>query len=510
MIARFVRYLGVLMSGPNDALAVLFALRLEDGRRWREAATDWQLADAVAVLGDDRTQNLHWFSRPKGASKSTDLSAFSISWLLTEAPPLAEGFAAAADEEQANRLLDKARGFVARTPELQGRVKVEARRIVGPNGARVQALAADVAGSEGLLSPWVVIDELPNWATTSSARAMWTSLVSAIPKWKRMRLTVIGHAGDPAHWSYKQLQNARSSPRWNVHEIPGPLEWLSAEDLEEQRRLLLPSEYARRHDNLWTASEDRLASVDDLRECVTHDGPLPARDGTTYIAGLDLGVKRDSTVLAICHAEGRGDDRRVVVDRVQAWTPTKTQPVDLAVVEEGVRTAAREYRHCRIVCDPWQALLLCRNLRATGVAVDEFAFSASSVGRIALNLFNLLRDRRIGLPDDPELLDELANVRLRQTSPGVVRLDHDSDRHDDRAVAVALAAYQLADRGPTGPSTTSARAARRTPMTSGIGERREVTSARPQLSTGRSVQERLLRASGIDPRELRRKGRFGG
>jgi phage terminase large subunit-like protein len=504
---RFVHYLEVSMSGLNDALAVLFALRLEDDRRWREAAADWQLADAVAVLGSDREQCLHWFSRPKGASKSTDLAGFSIAWLVTEAPALSEGFAVAADEEQANRLLDKARGFVARTPELQGRVKVEARRIVGPNGARVQALAADVAGSEGLLTPWVVLDELPNWLSTNSARAMWTSIVSAIPKWKGMRLTVIGHAGDPAHWSYRQLEGARSSAQWNVHEIPGPLEWVSEADLQEQRRLLLPSEYARRHENLWVASEDRLASLDDLRECVTHDGPLAPRDGVRYVAGLDLGVKRDSTVLAVCHAEGRGDDRRVVVDRVQAFTPTRSQPVDLAVVEEAVRTVAREYRHAQIIMDPWQGLLLARNLRSSGVRVEEFTFSAGSVGRIALTLFNLLRDRRIALPDDADLLDELANVRLRQTSPGVVRLDHDSDRHDDRAVAVALAAHQLADRGPVGPTTTSAQAARRTRFVSSVGESRPVSSVTPRLSGG-SQQEKYLKAAGMDPCLLRRKGRF--
>jgi hypothetical protein len=37
------------------------------------------------------------------------------------------------------------------------------------------------------------------------------------------------------------------------------------------------------------------------------------------------------------------------------------------------------------------------------------------------------------------LLDELRNVRLRETTtPNVYRLDHDSSRHDDRAIALAL------------------------------------------------------------------------
>jgi hypothetical protein len=48
------------------------------------------------------------------------------------------------------------------------------------------------------------------------------------------------------------------------------------------------------------------------------------------------------------------------------------------------------------------------------------------------------------LPDDEALIDELANLRLRETSPGVLRIDHLPDKHDDRGIALALAAYRLA------------------------------------------------------------------
>jgi hypothetical protein len=55
------------------------------------------------------------------------------------------------------------------------------------------------------------------------------------------------------------------------------------------------------------------------------------------------------------------------------------------------------------------------------VSMEEFTFSSASVGRLASTLHLLLRNRRLALPDDPELLEELANVRLRETSPGVIR-----------------------------------------------------------------------------------------
>lgn len=69
----------------------------------------------------------------------------------------------------------------------------------------------------------------------------------------------------------------------------------------------------------------------------------------------------------------------------------------------------------------------------------EHQFSAQSNAKVALNLHRLVRERRLLLPDDPELLDELANVRLRETSPGVYRLDHEVGAHDDGAVALGIA-----------------------------------------------------------------------
>jgi phage FluMu gp28-like protein len=69
-----------------------------------------------------------------------------------------------------------------------------------------------------------------------------------------------------------------------------------------------------------------------------------------------------------------------------------------------------------------------------------------SNAELALTLHNLLRERLIVLPDDAQLRDELANVRLRETSPGVYRLDHDQGRHDDRAIALGLAAFDLTRR----------------------------------------------------------------
>ncbi len=37
-------------------------------------------------------------------------------------------------------------------------------------------------------------------------------------------------------------------------------------------------------------------------------------------------------------------------------------------------------------------------------------------------------------------------MRLRESTPGVYRLDHDANQHDDRAIALGLAADELLRR----------------------------------------------------------------
>jgi hypothetical protein len=72
-----------------------------------------------------------------------------------------------------------------------------------------------------------------------------------------------------------------------------------------------------------------------------------------------------------------------------------------------------------------------------------------------MTLHLLLREHRLALPDDAELLDELGTVRLRESTPGVYRLDHDANSHDDRAVALGLAALALTERTEGRASVTA-------------------------------------------------------
>ena len=148
-------------------------------------------------------------------------------------------------------------------------------------------------------------------------------------------------------------------------------------------------------------------------------------------------------------------------------------------VETAVLEASHRYNRAEVRLDPWQAVGLGQRLSSKGVRIDEYAFGAQSVGRLASTLHMLLRDRRLLLFDDTELLDELANVRLRETSPGVLRMDHDPDRHDDRAIALSLAALALVENpvsGQAGTIFTDMPPIQRNPVANGGGAYNPLTA----------------------------------
>ena len=119
----------------RDALALLNALVLEDGRRWGDAAQRWQRDDADAILNESSPTPYSFLTRGRGGAKTSDLAGIATSCLLTQAPPGGRLYAAAADRDQARLFSDSIAGFVARTPELRGALEVAAYRVTARNAA---------------------------------------------------------------------------------------------------------------------------------------------------------------------------------------------------------------------------------------------------------------------------------------------------------------------------------------------------------------------------------------
>lgn len=432
----------------------MWALRIEDGRPWGEAAADWpiQVEDAEAVFSEERP-NWHFLTRPRGGSKSTDMAAIALAWLTTDAPPMANGHIVAASTDQAAIVIDAAAGFVARTPELDGAVIVESQKLRAPNGAWVEVLAQSDSGAWGLRDAHLLVaDEFCQWPETRGAKRVWTALYTAAPKVAGCKLVILTSAGEPSHWSHEIYTKCKDDPLWRVSEAPGPVPWLAPEELASLKWQLRPSEYERLVLNLWSEDEDRAVSEEDWDFAAQEYKSLLPRAGTNYIMTVDLGILNDATVMVVAHKEPidkahRLGPQRVVIDHLERWKGSKKAPIQVSAVEDWIVEHSPDWFRCPVYADPSQFRGSIQNLNLRGVRAKEWNFTATSVGEVATALVQTFRNRQIHVPNDPQLKDELLKVRLRESSPGVTRLDHDRGAHDDQAVAIGMACRILLGDG---------------------------------------------------------------
>src|SRR5665213_307500 len=344
------------------------ALRIEDGRRWWDVAVASRVEDAQAIFSADGP-DWHFLTRPRGGSKSTDIAAVAIGWLIKDARPLANGHIVAASTDQAAIIIDAIAGFVARTPELHGAVNVESKRVIAKNGAWIEVLAQSDSGAWGLRDAHLLIcDEFCQWPETRGARRVWTAIYTTAPKVEHCKLIILSSAGDPSRWSWPIYQEAQESVLWRVSAMPGPVPWLNAEKLAQLERSLSPSAYDRLVLNIWSESEDRAISPEDYeraqQESFRHGVAPPGvkgggsrlhwpRPDTKYILLADIGTRKDATVMTVAHKEPLFPDERqspfrVVIDHIDRWQGSKKHHVQIDSVTDRVQELSREYNRAKV------------------------------------------------------------------------------------------------------------------------------------------------------------------
>jgi len=423
---------------PRDALPLLV---LEDGRRWLDAAFPFQIENMIATLEGDRPYC--WDGRARGCSKTGDLAGAAAVVLWTAERRL-RAYWLAADRDQAALALDAIGGYLDRSAQLRERLTLQRDRVVGPRGAELRILAADTAGSWGLLPDWLFVDEIANWSATENTIRLWHALSTAAAKRPDCRMVCLTTASDPAHFSFTEiLEPALKSSLWRVSERRGPSPWMSEDRLEEQRQRLPESVYRQLFENEWTAAEGAFLDPGAIDRTFTLDGPAGAnRSAHRYVAGLDLGSVNDRTVLAVAHREGP----LVLLDWLAVWEGSRTSPVDFAAVEQSVLLAHESYGFSRVAYDRWQALDIAQRLTRQGVPAHEFTFSRANKQKLAQTLLSLLNTGHLRLYPAPGLREELVGLRLVQAPDGSWAFDHRPGGHDDRAVALSMAAVQALER----------------------------------------------------------------
>jgi hypothetical protein len=201
------------------------------------------------------------------------------------------------------------------------------------------------------------------------------------------------------------------------------------------RALLPPVAFDRVILNQWTAQSGDYITRDAWRRIV-EPGLRPSSTGSVgaYFGGLDLGLTKDRTAFAICHLDGQ----RVVLDLLEVWEGTASDPVSILAVETFVEDAYRRFPGLRLVADPWQAEGSVQKLTRAGRRIEKFTFSPKSIHSLSTTLYSCVQDETLRVYDDRELENEVLSLQVRETPEGW-RFDHRRGGYSDRVVALAMA-----------------------------------------------------------------------
>lgn len=397
-----------------------------------------------------------YLERPRGHSKTSDLAA-GIAWILEFGRWRLEGIAAAADRDQGDLIRESVARLVRLNRGLCRNLEFKQFGILNrKTGSKLTVISSDVQSSWGILPDFVICDEVCHWERAD----LWYSLLSAVGKKERCLLAVLTNAGAGRGWQWDLREAARVSPEWHFSTLKGSqAAWISAAQLDEQRRLLPRSVYERLWENRWQEKGGEFVTVEEARSCRDESLSYEVRGkiGREYVASLDFAEKRDNTVGVVIHQEGD----RIIVDRMDVVCPREGEPVRVAWVEAWIEEVGENFPGVRFVVDEYQLLGTIQRLERVW-PIRRFEFRGGKGNHaLAMRLRELISNEllawypgcgatsSVGLDANEDLESELTSVIVRECGNGRIRIDHHQDgrHHDDRVFALGAACLELGVSG---------------------------------------------------------------
>lgn len=419
---------------------------LESGQRYGEAMQAFQqrFFEAVFAMRPDGTprHRLLYDERRRGESKTEDCAAAAVADLLT-GPARHRSYVVAADEDQAAILVDSILGFRSRSTILSELVVERGKVRNQATGSELRVLASDVVTSFGIRPYRVWFDEF----SLQLGDRLWVSMWSAVGKNARSQAVLVSMAGwDFTSIAWKVREMASSNPAYYFATREGsPLPpWLSPEQMAEQKETLHPADFARFWECRWTEPVGSWISREMYEACeVGHEAQRS--DGESRYAGfVDIGLVHDATAISVCHVEGEGDDRRVVLDSLATLQGTRNEPVELAAVEDLVAALTERFGVQSWTFESPQAVASVQRLqeRLPQAKVTARYPTVETQARLWGTLYRLFATRRLVLYPHEQLRREALSLVIK-TSGGRMRVVDSSAVHQDHVIALGGAAEIL-------------------------------------------------------------------
>lgn len=351
-----------------------------------------------------------------------------------------------AGERQSLEWMEKAKqharawGYAAELEGVDAGADIQRLMIRFPKGNRIIGLPANPNTARGY-SMNVILDE---FAFHEASREIWRALVPTITR--GYRLVVLSTPNGQQNAFYELWTHHEEFTRHRVTIEDAAADGLSV-NLAELKAAIDADGW--RQEYLCEFIDEASALIPwDLIDAAESEDCLEdadAMDGRYYL-GMDIGRKHDLTVLALI--EALGDVLWLRDLRILEKTPFREQ---LDVLTEMLRHPG--IARCCIDSTGLGAMLAEEAQRLHGqYRVEAVQFTAAVKADLAMPMLAKFQDRRMRIPRDRALRDDLHKVRKVTTAAGNIRYEAERDDagHSDRFWALALAIH-AAGSGDGGP-----------------------------------------------------------
>lgn len=301
------------------------------------------------------------------------------------------------------------------------KIKPSGYRVELPNHCVIEAIPVDPKGEAGGNDDAVFYSEL--WAANNeAAKRLWTESTLAPLKYGKSFRWVETYAGfngksplletlyesgikegNPHPFSAQfspaleifENKTARMFAMWNtVPRCP----WQTEDFYNQERAVLMPSEFNRVHRNQWSAPSDAFCPVEWWEQC---QGILPPDDkNATHIMAMDAAV--DGDTFGVLMLSGNGTDH-YFIRYARAWKPPRTGHIDFNAIEDEVNRLLDEYNVAEVAYDPFQLESMSQRMRQS-LKAHMYEFGQGQPRLIAdKQLRDMIRERRIHHGGDPDL-----------------------------------------------------------------------------------------------------------
>jgi hypothetical protein len=370
-----------------------------------------------------------------------------------------------ARREQALEIIGYARGLVESTPALKRLLEKDGAQtwsIAFRTGITIKIITADAVSVRSGTLVCAILDEAcflphdgaePDTAIVAALRPGLAPLRGA----PRRRMIAISSAGTRRGWVYEAVQAHHGHSDTGVMAIVATTtdanpnvdpSFLAAEKAKD------PIRFAREYESIFSdivtdgwLSADLAGATDTART-----GSTPRAEGLRYHIGIDqaFGSGDGFGIVVAASRLTWADDRREVKTRsthvvhVEGHSPTPGKPLSVHHMIERVKSVYLAYggrEHARVYIDQHCSAVLRTLLADKGIRAHVTPWTGSGENSKHARwsaVRDAMRSGELRLPNHPQLLSELANLRSTALPSGGERIEA-SVGHDDVAHAMCLA-----------------------------------------------------------------------